>query len=660
MQEALRIICVEHRRAEHGVAAQILTDSHLEFGWKCVSSPRELIRATTEFNPHIVLGTDELTSTSSRALLDALRLSRSQPPVILVSSLHEVGADGAPATEPSTLIKMTEQSDRGFNHSAESGASSNAPDAADLRRAFSAILESSTAAAVMTDAKGSVTHANTCACRLLSGSSQRTLVTLLDEAPDQRSAMPYWFPVSPEAGQNAAYSTIEARIADDAVSTCARHRLAYVDEWSRPPALVHIDELIGRGTASKREYRKALALIAVGPDSGRIPEEAFGHNSEVSQDGCRNIEAQTTALRYGSIIRITSDDFLLVLPDPTPAANAATTVRRLLDAIADRAELAERSAPTPACATEGAPHTSTLTHQSTTVMREPTWPRYCRPPVHQAAFTPIGAKLNDAVQRQALAVMYQPQFDLKTGRGCGIEALARWTLASGDIISPSIFIPIAEQEGMIHALGAWMLRSACATAYDWCGRDAHRTTLSVNVSALQIDEAFCSVIEKTLAVSRFPAKHLELEITESALIGEPDLVIDCLQRWKRLGIRIAMDDFGTGYSSLSYLSRLPVDTLKVDRSLIHRMTLDKKSRAVTRAIVSLGAELGVDVVAEGVETEEQLQMLTTLGCPRVQGYLLARPMPAKQAQVALRKPWGDRLRPINHAATATAVQSYAL
>jgi len=204
-----------------------------------------------------------------------------------------------------------------------------------------------------------------------------------------------------------------------------------------------------------------------------------------------------------------------------------------------------------------------------------------------------------------------------------------------------------------------MLKSACDTAYDWCGRDAQRTTLSVNVSALQIDERFCSVIEKTLERSRFPAKHLELEITESTLIANPDIVIDCLRQWKDLGIRIAMDDFGTGYSSLSYLSRLPVDTLKVDQSLIHRITLDEKSAAITRAIVSLGADLGIDVIAEGVETEEQLQMLTQLGCPRAQGYLLARPMPAKQAQVALRRTWGERLTLVNQPAAAAAGQSYA-
>jgi EAL domain-containing protein (putative c-di-GMP-specific phosphodiesterase class I) len=648
MQAPLRIICVEHHRGEHGIAAQILTDSHLDFGWKCVSSPRALIGLTTEFNPHIVLCTDEMTRTSTHALLDALRLLCSQTPVILVSSLYEMVSSVAKTSATSTL-KMLEQSDRTLNQSTEREPLVNAPDAADLRAAFSAILESSTAAAVMTDAEGSVTRANTRACQLLIGSSLRTLVTLLGARHDQCPAVPHWLPVSQDASQNTAYSVIDTRMPHDAASEHGRHHLAYVDEGGLRPTLVHMDDLIGCEAASKREYGEALALIAVGPGGGWMPGEPF--------DGCDNIEAQTTSLRYGSIVRIAIDDFLVVLPDPTRAADAACTVGRLLDAIAENrlgAEPAGRPAPVAASPTESGPHTSIPTRQSSTGMRNSTSTRHRGPPVHKAELTEIGAKLNDAVKRRALNVMYQPQFDLKTGRGCGIEALARWTLSSGDVIAPSVFIPIAEREGIIHALGAWMLKSACDTAYDWCGRDAQRTTLSVNVSALQIDEAFCSVIAKTLERSRFPARHLELELTESTLIANPETVIECLKQWKNLGIRIAMDDFGAGYSSLSYLSRLPVDTLKVDQSLIHRITLDEKSASVTRAIVSLGAELGIDVIAEGVETEEQLQMLTKLGCPRAQGYLLARPMPAKQAQVVLRRTWGDRLSLIDQPASATA------
>jgi diguanylate cyclase len=253
--------------------------------------------------------------------------------------------------------------------------------------------------------------------------------------------------------------------------------------------------------------------------------------------------------------------------------------------------------------------------------------------------------LAEALRLRTLRVVYQPQFDLGSGRGCGAEALARWVRSTGEVIAPSDFIRLAERTGLIHTLGEWVLQSACATARAWCSRPAQQTTLSVNVSALQIDEEFCGVIERTLQKTGFPAKQLELEITESALIANPALSIDYLKAWKQLGVRIAMDDFGTGYSSLSSLSRLPVDRLKLDRSLIHRMTLDRKGAAVVRLIVSLGAELDMEVIAEGVETEEQLQMLTDLGCPQAQGYLLGRPMAAEQVQDTLGKTWGNRAMP---------------
>jgi EAL domain-containing protein (putative c-di-GMP-specific phosphodiesterase class I) len=254
----------------------------------------------------------------------------------------------------------------------------------------------------------------------------------------------------------------------------------------------------------------------------------------------------------------------------------------------------------------------------------------------------LESELLEAIRSRTLRVAYQPQFHLISGRGCGVEALARWVRATGEIVPPSVFIRLAERTGMIHDLGAWMLQSACAAAVAWGTRFSQNTTLSVNVSALQIDEEFSAVIEQVLKQSGFPAHRLELEITESALIANPALTIEYLSTWKELGVRIAMDDFGTGYSSLSYLTRLPVDRLKLDRSLIHRMTLDKKSAAIMRLIVSLGLELDMEVIAEGVETEEQLQILADLGCPQGQGYLLGRPMSAEQALDALGKSWGNR------------------
>jgi len=252
------------------------------------------------------------------------------------------------------------------------------------------------------------------------------------------------------------------------------------------------------------------------------------------------------------------------------------------------------------------------------------------------------AALHDAIEQHAISVQYQPQFDLQTGAGCGVEALARWVQSSGQMVTPAAFIPVAEETGMIHSLGAWVLECACTEALTWCGAASAPGRLSVNVSPLQIDASFVDVVRGILARTGFPVHRLELEITESAFLGSAQETISYLRRWKNLGVRISLDDFGVGYSCLSYLCRLPLDRLKLDKSMIDRIPSDKKSVAVVRSIISPADALGLDVIAEGVETQSQLSVLADLGCNQAQGYLFARPMPAKAAQVALNKSWGNR------------------
>jgi EAL domain-containing protein (putative c-di-GMP-specific phosphodiesterase class I)/PAS domain-containing protein len=627
VQDPLRVVFVEQRQADHEIVAQLLRDHHLDFSSQYVASAHELSQIAAKFHPHIVLCSDDIAANSNHGLVETLRLLCSQTPVILLSSICE--AEPAPACESAAaLLKIKRQSPEKeyIRSTAETGSTRDAQNAADLRKAFSAVLESSAEPAVISNADGWISYANTSACLLLDALCERSLVTVLSATKDQCSPMPHWLAVSDAINQdrNPDFS-VGGSTSSGVDSERSLHRLAYFDSWSLLPRLVHIDDLIGCLTARQREYSAAVALIAMDLDSARLPDEVCNRAQDEELPAPAGCDVQTTVVRYGSIVRIAPDDFLLVLPDPSRPADAAVTVQRILDSIAK--------------------HPSNLGECNSG------WQRRHAPQLHASADgRPVEARLvaefGDAMQRHALSVHYQPQFDIETGRGCGVEALARWVLCSGESIAPSVFIPIAERSGIIHSLGAWMLKSACETAYAWCSRDAQRTTLSVNVSALQIDEEFCAVLGRTLEKSGFPAKQLELEIAESALIANPDLTIDCLKEWKKLGVRIAMDDFGTDCSSLSYLSRLPVDRLKLDQSLIHRMTLDSKSAEVARLIVSLGSELGIDVIAKGVETEQQLKMLTDLGCPRAQGYLLGRPMPAKQAQLALRKVWGNRVMPI--------------
>jgi EAL domain-containing protein (putative c-di-GMP-specific phosphodiesterase class I)/PAS domain-containing protein len=623
MEEPLRVLVVEHEHADRCVADYLLREYDLDFTWQSVASPVELGLLSADFDPHIVLCTGDI-SMSSDAVLDSLRLLCSQSPVILVSSVCKVD-DSAAGNAAAPFGKIQRRSIESVSEHAAPQSGSVQPqyaqDITHLRRCFSSLLDSSSDPAVMSSADGWITRANVSACRRLGESSERSLGTLLGAPPDALS--------SPEG-----------------------HHLAYFDAWTHHPTLIHAHDLIGCVTGHADVDCTALALVALNLGSARISDEKLPRAA--------GADMQSEVARYGSIVRITPDDFLLVLPPLSSAGDAASLVQGALESITQSRVAADvphpvtdaAAAPIAPLAANGRPVEGERS-RSRASLRQSGFHRRARSPPQSDIETRavlgqssrLGADLGDAMQRHALSIQYQPQFELHTGRGCGVEALARWTLSTGQIIAPSIFIPLAERLGTIHTLGAWVLKSACETAYAWCSRDAQRTTLSVNVSAHQINEEFCTVIERTLKESRFPAKHLELEITESALVGNTERTIECLNQWKQLGLQIAVDDFGTGYSSLNYLSRLPVDRLKLDQSLIQRMTLDTRSKTVMRSTISLGADLGIDVIAEGVETEDQFHMLEDLGCPRVQGYLLGRPMPPMQAQLALRKAWGNRPSP---------------
>jgi EAL domain-containing protein (putative c-di-GMP-specific phosphodiesterase class I) len=260
-----------------------------------------------------------------------------------------------------------------------------------------------------------------------------------------------------------------------------------------------------------------------------------------------------------------------------------------------------------------------------------------------AESTSLEASLTVALTRRELKVHFQPQYEVEFGRGCGVEALARWTMPDGKEIPPTIFIPMAERIAMIWPLGAWVLRHACETVAQWGSVGGHSPMLSVNVSTHQINERFCGVIDRILNSTGLPPAQLELEITESALIANAELAIACCEEWRALGVHIAVDDFGIGYSSLSYLARLPVDRLKLDKSFAQRVTFEKKTAAIVSSVLALGKEMDMAVMVEGVETEEQYLLLERLGCQQVQGYLLAKPLPAPEAQALLLIPWGTRL-----------------
>jgi diguanylate cyclase (GGDEF)-like protein/PAS domain S-box-containing protein len=236
----------------------------------------------------------------------------------------------------------------------------------------------------------------------------------------------------------------------------------------------------------------------------------------------------------------------------------------------------------------------------------------------------LEADLRQAIGRGELSVHYQPLADLGTGAILGFEALLRWSHGRLGEIGPAVFIPLAEESGLILDLGRWVLREACAEAARW----TPALKLSVNLSPAQFAQGdLAAEVESVLAETGLDPARLELEVTEGLLIKDADKAIAILERLKALGVQISMDDFGTGYSSLSYFRMFPFDKVKIDQSFIRDMIGNAQARAIIRSVIGLGQGLGMPVVAEGVETEAQLEALRAEGCDQVQGYWISRPGP---------------------------------
>ncbi len=236
--------------------------------------------------------------------------------------------------------------------------------------------------------------------------------------------------------------------------------------------------------------------------------------------------------------------------------------------------------------------------------------------------------LQTALETSGLRLHYQPKFDRVSGRVVGMEALARWHHPVRGDVSPGEFIPVAEETGQIIALGAWALETACAHNQWLRSQGLSNFPVAVNISPMQFHRRhFVRDLQAILARSGLPANHLELEITEGLLLGTAEQAIATLLQLKNLGVGVSIDDFGTGFSSLSYLKSLPIDSVKIDRSFVRDITDDSNDAAIARAIISMAHNLGLRVVAEGVETEAQLEFLRRNRCDEFQGFLLARPMP---------------------------------
>jgi EAL domain-containing protein (putative c-di-GMP-specific phosphodiesterase class I) len=234
--------------------------------------------------------------------------------------------------------------------------------------------------------------------------------------------------------------------------------------------------------------------------------------------------------------------------------------------------------------------------------------------------------LRRALEREEFFLVYQPQIVIESGELAGIEALIRWRHPQLGLVSPDKFIGLAENTGLILPIGEWVLNTACCQARRWVEKGLLKVPMAVNVSAVQFRQAeFCELIKRTLASSGLSPQYLELELTESLLLTNQDVVLSVLQQLRELGLSLAIDDFGTGYSSLSYLKQFRVNKLKIDRCFIREVTTNADDAAITIAIINMAKSLNLTVIAEGVEDKSQFEFLRAHKCDEIQGYYISKP-----------------------------------
>jgi EAL domain-containing protein (putative c-di-GMP-specific phosphodiesterase class I) len=253
---------------------------------------------------------------------------------------------------------------------------------------------------------------------------------------------------------------------------------------------------------------------------------------------------------------------------------------------------------------------------------------------HQFALT---GRLKRAIEKEEFMLFYQPQVDLGTGKIAGMEALLRWEVSDLGMMPPSEFIPVAEESGLIVPLGEWVLKTACAQNKQWQNAQLPRIPVAVNLSGRQFHHQ--DLVEKVAAAlenAHLEPEWLDLEITETYAMQDADFTLAILKELKSMGVHISLDDFGTGYSSLSHLKHFPIDTLKIDRSFVKDLATDPKEESIISAVIILAHSLGMDVVAEGVETAAELSILRKHHCDKMQGFYFSRPVPVKDFETLLR------------------------
>jgi diguanylate cyclase (GGDEF)-like protein len=439
-------------------------------------------------------------------------------------------------------------------------------------------------------------------------------------------------------------------------------RLAHYDTLTGLPNRLLGQSRLAHALDQAARVRGQLAVLFIDLDHFKTVNDSLGHPAgdellaAFARRALQRLRAGDTLARLGG------DEFLLIIEHLERPGDAASVAHALLDTLKQPFRLSSglelyvgASVGVSLYPQDGSDADSLIQHADSAMYQAKSQGRntlrfYTESLTRQAnERLGLEAALRRAIDQGELELYYQPQLSLLPGPaasgGCcgapgdahlfGVEALVRWHHPVHGLVLPDRFIPLAEDTGLIHLLGEWVLQQACTQAMRWAAQ-GWPVTLAVNLSARQFQQRdLVGKVRQVLDDTGLAPHRLELEITESALIDQPELAIATLQDLRSLGVTMAIDDFGTGYSSLAYLKRLPVGRLKIDRSFIVDLASDERDRAIVRSIIAMAHSLGMTTLAEGVETAEQWRVLGDLGCDALQGFLCGEPAPASRLDAAL-------------------------
>ncbi|MCW1245976.1 EAL domain-containing protein [Pseudomonas sp. SAICEU22] len=455
------------------------------------------------------------------------------------------------------------------------------------------------------------------------------------EIRQMASAMTWKWQLAQDAARKmrSLERTIEERVQE---LLKVSHLLQY-DVLTELPNSMLLGDRLTQALAQCRRHDRQLAVMFIGLDRFKRINNALGHpvGDEMLKRVARTLASMVR--ESDSVFRYGSDEFVVILGDITDPQMTKGVAEKLLAAInsphpIDGHDLTVTASLGVSVYPADGFDAVALIKKAETAMRNvkengPNDYRFFTEDMNRRARQQqtIESGLRLALQRKEFVLHYQPKLDLASGKVVGVEALVRWNRPDHGLVYPSDFIPVAEDSGLIVPLSQWVLQEACQQACRWEAEGMRPLYLSVNVSAIDFRQrGFVDGIARTLKETGLDPTQLELEITESVLMQNIDTTVATLKAIKHLGIRLAIDDFGTGYSSLSYLQKFPVDVLKIDQSFVGDLSIDSNDAKLVSTIISLGKSLNLHIIAEGVETRDQLEFLKIHQCEEVQGYYFSK------------------------------------